>query len=118
MIEGGTMEREFSTDDREEKVSADTLMDDAAPIEPEIDELEDGGELLATEDAEPEDKEEADPELERVQKSSDPIALYLREIGSVPPLTPGQEVSPGEGIEEGERQVVTAGRFAPGGFPA
>ncbi len=114
---GGTMEREFPFEEKEEEKNvSEGLLDDAA-LEPEIDDLEEGGDLLVTEDAEPEDKEE-DPEIERIQKSSDPIALYLREIGSVPLLTREQEVSLAREIEEGEQQVLAAVLSAPIAFRA
>ena len=109
------MEREFSYEEKEEKTPSDALLDEAATLEPELEELEEPGDLLATEDAEAEDKEE-DPELERVQKSSDPIALYLREIGSVPLLTREQEVSLAKEIEEGEQRVLAAVLSAPAAF--
>ena len=111
------MEREFPFEEKEDEKNAggESLLDDAA-LEPEIEDLEEG-ELLVTEDAEPEDKEE-DPEIERIQKSSDPIALYLREIGSVPLLTREQEVSLAKQIEEGEQQVLAAVLSAPAAFRA
>src|SRR5262249_50242702 len=109
---GGNMEREFPFEEKgdEKNAGGESLLDDAA-LEPEIEDLEEG-ELLVTEDAEPEEKEE-DPEIERIQKSSDPIALYLREIGSVPLLTREQEVSLAKQIEEGEQQVLAAVLSAP-----
>jgi RNA polymerase primary sigma factor len=116
-IEGGKMEREFPLEEKDEK-AADALLDDASPVEPEIDDIEDGGDLLATEEAEPEEKEEADPEIDRVQKSSDPIALYLRDIGSVPLLTREQEVSLAKEIEAGEQQVFAAVLSAPAALRA
>jgi RNA polymerase primary sigma factor len=109
------MEREFPFEDKEEKTPSDALLEEGGALEPEIDELEEPGDLLVTEDAETEEKEE-DPELERVQKSSDPIALYLREIGSVPLLTREQEVSLAKEIEEGENRVLAAMLSAPAAF--
>jgi len=112
------MEREFPFEDKEdEKTPSETLLDEGGALEPEIEDLEESGELLVTEDAEPEEKEE-DPEIERIQKSSDPIALYLREIGSVPLLTREQEVSLAKEIEQGEQQVLAAVLAAPVAFRA
>ena len=85
------MGREFPHEENEEKAPAEGLMNEASQPEPaDMDDLEEAGDLLAAEEAE-EEKEEA--ELEGAQKSSDPIALYLREIGSVPLLTRELEVS-------------------------
>jgi RNA polymerase primary sigma factor len=112
-IEGGKMERQLPIEEKDEKTPADALLDEASPLEPDADELEDGGDLLAVDEAEPEEKEESDPEIDRIQKSSDPIALYLREIGSVPLLTREQEVSLAREIEEGEGQVFAAALSAP-----
>jgi RNA polymerase primary sigma factor len=110
------MEREFQFGDKEEeKTPSDALLEEGGALEPEIEELEESGDLLVTEDAEAEEKEE-DPEIERVQKSSDPIALYLREIGSVPLLTREQEVSLAKEIEEGEQKVLAAVLSAPAAF--
>ncbi|HTM09670.1 MAG TPA: sigma-70 family RNA polymerase sigma factor [Verrucomicrobiae bacterium] len=110
------MEREFPFEEKEnEKTPADTLLDESGSLDTEIEDLEEPGDLLVTEDAEAEEKEE-DPELERAQKSSDPIALYLREIGSVPLLTREQEVSLAKEIEEGEQRVLAAVLSAPVAF--
>jgi RNA polymerase primary sigma factor len=109
MMEGGKMEREFPLEENDEKTPVE-----AAPVEPaEMDELEEAGDLLAADEAEPEEKEEAEPDLEGVQKSSDPIALYLREIGSVPLLTREQEVSLAKEIEQGEQKVLEAALSCP-----
>jgi len=103
------MERDFPVGENEEKTPNET-----SPLEPaDMDELEDAGDLLAADEAEPEEKEEADQELEGVQKSSDPIALYLREIGSVPLLTREQEVSLAKEIEQGEQKVLEAALSSP-----
>src|SRR2546426_477566 len=108
-MEGGKMEREFPEEN--EKTPAENALDEAAPIEPEMDEIEESGDLLAADESEPEEKEEA--EIEGLQKSSDPIALYLREIGSVPLLTREQEVSLAREIEEGEQKVFEAALSSP-----
>jgi RNA polymerase primary sigma factor len=95
------MEKNFPHEDNEEKTS-----NEPSQLEPaDMEELEEGGDLLAADEAEPEEKEEAEPDLDGVQKSSDPIALYLREIGSVPLLTREQEVSLAKEIEQGEQKV-------------
>ncbi|MGH7768349.1 MAG: sigma-70 family RNA polymerase sigma factor [Candidatus Binatia bacterium] len=95
------MERDYPAGENDEKTPTETTS-----IEPaDMDELEEAGDLLAADEAEPEEKEEAEADLEGVQKSSDPIALYLREIGSVPLLTREQEVSLAMEIEQGEQKV-------------
>ena len=105
------MGREFPHEENEEKAPAEGLMNEASQPEPaDMDDLEEAGDLLAAEEAE-EEKEEA--ELEGAQKSSDPIALYLREIGSVPLLTRELEVSLAREIEEGEQKVLEAALSSP-----
>ena len=49
---------------------------------------------------------ESEPEKKQSEKSTDPIALYLREIGSVPLLTREQEVMLGKQIEEGQAKFM------------
>ena len=112
------MEREFPLDENEEKAPAEASPSETSRIEPaDMDELEEAGELLASEEAE-EEKEEAEAELEGVQKSSDPIALYLREIGTVPLLTRELEVSLAKEIEEGEQKVLEAALSSPAALRA
>ncbi len=54
------------------------------------------------------DTEEADPDAEAAARSSDPVRMYLRKMGSVALLTREGEVEIAKRIEEGERQVLAA----------
>lgn len=54
------------------------------------------------------DDEEADPDAEAATRSSDPVRMYLRKMGSVALLTREGEVKIAKRIEEGERQVLAA----------
>ncbi len=54
------------------------------------------------------DDEEPDPDAEAAARSSDPVRMYLRTMGSVPLLTREGEVTIAKRIEEGERQVLAA----------
>ncbi len=109
MIERERMEKEFSFEESDEKTPADSSLDEAGRLQPsEMDEPEEPGDLLVAEEAGEEEAEEPDPEVERIQKSSDPISLYLRDIGSVPLLTREQEVELAREMEEGEVQVFEA----------
>lgn len=73
----------------------------------ESDDLEDQQDLLPPEEIDHEG-EQADLKREETGESSDPVALYLREIGSVPLLTRVHEVELAKEREEGEAQVVEA----------
>ncbi|MGH7775454.1 MAG: sigma-70 factor domain-containing protein [Candidatus Binatia bacterium] len=52
-----------------------------------IEELEDPEDLLSQEEVDQVGEQETEIETEEIEKSSDPVALYLRDIGSVPLLT-------------------------------
>ena len=108
------MERESTFDESDEKSPAEVLLDEASKLDPsEADELEEPGDLEATEEAGQEATEESDSEGERIEKSSDPVALYLRDIGSVPLLKREQEVELARAMEEGERLAFDAALSSP-----
>ncbi len=73
-----------------------------------IDNLEDPEDLLSPEDLDHEREREAELEAEDIGESSDPVALYLREIGSVSLLTREGEVGLAKEKEQGEAQVLEA----------
>jgi len=73
-----------------------------------IDNLGDSEDLPSPEELDHEAEQEVEPGTDDIEKSSDPVALYLREIGSVPLLTREGEVELAKEKEEGEAQVLEA----------
>jgi RNA polymerase primary sigma factor len=61
--------------------------------------------FLSSEDLEL-NEEEAKLETDRVEQSTDPVALYLRDIGSIPLLTREREVELGKQMEEGQATFI------------
>jgi len=100
------LEREVSPGLPRDPLS-DQAEDAASSLEEtEIEALEDQ-DLLEAEGPAVEEVEGKESALEEEPiKSSDPVALYLREIGSVPILKREQEVSIARQKEEGEAQVL------------
>jgi len=70
--------------------------------------IKDEEDLLAPEDLDDEGEEGVEIEREETGKASDPVALYLREIGSIPLLTREGEVQLAKEKEQGEAQVLEA----------
>ena len=66
------------------------------------------GEIDDPEELDQEGEQETELETEDIGKSSDPVALYLRDMGSVPLLTREGEVEVAKQMEEGEAQVLEA----------
>ncbi|MFQ5539891.1 MAG: sigma-70 family RNA polymerase sigma factor, partial [Candidatus Binatia bacterium] len=52
------------------------------------------------------DEEDAGLDTEGIEESTDPIALYLRDIGSIPLLTRELEVQLGKQMEEGQEEFL------------
>jgi RNA polymerase primary sigma factor len=74
-----------------------------------IEEIEDQQDLLLPEEFTYQAEEEkAEVERQEIAKSSDPIALYLRETGCVSLLTLEDEAEVAKQVEEGEAQVIEA----------
>ncbi len=73
-----------------------------------VEELEEPEDLLSPEDLDHEREQEAELETEDTGGSSDPVTLYLREIGSVLLLTREGEVELAKEKEQGEAQVLEA----------
>lgn len=73
-----------------------------------IENLEDVEDLLSPEDLDYEHEQEAELEAEDIGESSDPVALYLRDISSVPLLRREGEVQLAKEKEQGEAQVIEA----------
>jgi len=73
-----------------------------------VEELEEPEDLLSPEELDREGEPEAEIETEDIGGSSDPVTLYLRDIGSVPLLTREGEVELAKEKEQGEAQVLEA----------
>ncbi len=56
----------------------------------------------------PKDKADAKDTASLLEKTNDPVRMYLREMGTVPLLTRKGEVSIARRIERGERRVLNA----------
>lgn len=85
--------------------------------EPATRELEEGEEILLTEEpiheAEIELEEEVEPEEDEPAGSSDPVLLYLREMGRFSLISHQREVELAKQIEEGKARVLEAVFSAP-----
>ncbi len=68
--------------------------------------IEDEQDFLLSEELHPKVEEEAKIKTEEVEKSTDPVALYLRDIGSISLLSKQQEVALGRQMEEGQEQFM------------
>ena len=103
------MEKAFKYEEIDDRVSKDVLPGDVNQLQDmATEELEGQEDLLPPEELDHEGEEEAEAEREEIAKSSDPVALYLREIGSVSLLTRKDEVEVAKQMEEGEAQVIEA----------
>lgn len=89
--------------DYEEEISLDHGI---KPHDVATDELEDQAELLLVE--EPVGEEEAEPEKEELEESSDPVVLYLRQMGSISLITHKREVELAQQMEQGRALVQEA----------
>jgi RNA polymerase primary sigma factor len=79
--------------------------------------VEDSSDLLSpetldadqeTEETPAEETDESETEIEKVEKASDLVSLYLKEAGSVPLLTHEREVELAKQIEEGWEKIKAA----------
>ena len=52
--------------------------------------------------------QEPDPKTESLEKTNDPVRVYLRQMGTVPLLTPKEEVEIAKRIEKGQQSVTKA----------
>jgi len=75
--------------------------------------LEDSEDLLSQEETDQAGEQETEIETEDIGESSDPVTLYLREIGSVPLLTRQGEVQLAKEKEQGEAQISEAVLLSP-----
>jgi RNA polymerase primary sigma factor len=108
------MEKEFPYEEIDDRTRADLLPDDAGQLHPPADEhFEETGDLPIPAETAPEEVEEPDLDVEQIEKGSDPVSLYLREIGSIPLLTREGEVELAKEKEEGEAQVFEAALSSP-----
>lgn len=73
-----------------------------------IEELQDPEDLLSQQEIDQAGDQQTELEMEDIGKSSDPVTLYLRDIGSVPLLTREGEVQLAKEKKQGEAQVLEA----------
>ncbi|MGH7775463.1 MAG: sigma-70 family RNA polymerase sigma factor [Candidatus Binatia bacterium] len=100
------MERALQYEETNDRVPEGDFPEDLNQLhDTVIEELEGPQDILPPEKP---DEEEAELDTEKSEKSGDPVALYLREIGSVPLLTREGEVELARAKEEGEEQVYQA----------
>jgi len=71
-----------------------------------VEELDDEQGLLPREEDTPEVEEDDEIAIEGTNKGTDPVALYLRDIGTVSLLRKEQEVALGMQMEEGQKQFM------------
>ena len=71
-----------------------------------VEEMDEGGYLILPEEEEQELEEEAKSPPEKVEKSSDPVGMYFRDIASIPLLTREQEVMLGKQMEDGQIEFM------------
>lgn len=80
------------------------------------DDTDGGGYIVEPEEGDQEQEEEAKPQPEKVEKSTDPVGMYFRDIASIPLLTREQEVILGKQMEEGQTEfmeIVLSSPLAP-----
>lgn len=101
------MEKSFQFEEVNDLLSGHVLTGETVgPRDIAMEGIKDEEDLLASEDLDDEGEEGVEIEGEETDKAGDPVALYLREIGSVPLLTREDEVELGKKKEEGETQVI------------
>ena len=71
-----------------------------------VEELDDEQELVPGEENTPEVEEHDEIAIDGTNKGTDPVALYLRDIGTVSLLRKEQEVALGMQMEEGQKQFM------------
>ena len=94
-----------------ERVLKVETMGDVVPIQmneddhTEIEPLQDEQTLLPREEPD-QDVDEGDHDTVQVEKTTDPVVLYLRDIGTIPLLTRELEVELGKQMEEGQEDFI------------
>lgn len=94
-----------------ERVLKVETMGDVVPIQmneddhTEIEPLQDEQNLLLHEEPD-QDVDEGDLDIVQVEKTTDPVVLYLRDIGTIPLLTRELEVELGKQMEEGQENFI------------
>lgn len=103
------MERAFTHDEIRDEFAEGIAPGNGNQLhDPAIKEIDDPEDLLSPEELDREGEQEVEIETDAIEESSDPVALYLREIGSVPLLTREGEVQLAKEKEQGEAQVTEA----------
>src|SRR3972149_6856573 len=103
------MEKAFQFEEVNDLLSGHVLAGETVgPRDIAMEGIEDEEDLLAPEELDDKWEEGIEIEGEETGKAGDPVALYLREIGSVPLLTREGEVQLAKEKEAAETQVIEA----------
>jgi len=103
------MEKAFQFEEVNDLLSGHVLTGETVgPRDIAMEGIEDEEDLLAPTELDDEGEEGVEIEGEETGNAGDPVALYLREIGSVPLLTRQDEVQLAKEKEQGEAQVLEA----------
>jgi hypothetical protein len=95
------MKRAFKYEETPDEIMVDSPGQVNEIHETAVEGLEDPADLLSQEEIDQADEQETEIETEDIGESSDPVTLYLREIGSVPLLTRQGEVQLAKEKEQG-----------------
>jgi len=82
-----------------------------------MEEVEEERELVLPEELDQETEEETKSEPERIEKGTDPVGLYFRDISYIPLLTRQQEVELGKQMEEGQTEFMEKALSTPLALP-
>ncbi len=82
-----------------------------------VEEVEEEREIILPEELDQETEEETKSEPERIEKGTDPVGLYFRDISYIPLLTRQQEVELGKQMEEGQIEFMEKALSTPLALP-
>jgi len=102
------MERAFKYEETPDGIIVDSPGQVIELHDMAIEELEDPEDLLSPEETDQVDEQETEIGTEDAEESTDPVFLYLRDIGSVPLLTRPGEMRLAKEKEQGDAQVTEA----------
>src|SRR3989337_1779112 len=107
------MKRAFKYEETPDEIMVDSPGQVNEILETAVEGLEDPEDLLSQEEIDQAGEQETEIEKEDIGESSDPVTLYLREIGSVPFLSRQGEVQLAKEKEQGEAQISEAVLLSP-----
>src|SRR3990172_6924336 len=107
------MKRAFKYEETPDEIMVDSPGQVNEIHETAVEGLGDPEDLLSQKEIDQAGEQETEIETEDIGESSDPVTLYLREIGSVPLLTRQGEVQLAKEKEQGEAQISEAVLLSP-----